>query len=586
MTIKNCINQMKKHWFLEKENTKLREKLTKALGISPVTAQVLINRGIENETEAELFFKSSLFDLPSPYLLKGMDKAVERIKTAIEKKEKIAIYGDYDVDGVTATALFYTFLNNLGANVTYYNPDRIKEGYGVNLEAIGKLKDEGVSLIISGDCGITAWKEVEEAKKLEVDFIVTDHHEPPEILPDAVSVLNPHQSGCPYPGKEITGVGVIFNLVIGLRRALRDSGFFKNNEPGEKASGGFSRGEPNLGDYLDLVALGTVADCASLTNVNRIFVKEGIKRMLNSKRAGMIALKEVSGIREEVTSFDLGFKLGPRVNASGRLKSASVAVELLTSENLENARELAKILNQENSKRQSIEEEIFLDAVSQIESNSGLLSSNSLVLASPNWHPGVIGIVASKIVERYQRPAILIAIGEDGIGKGSGRSVEGVNIYSALSECRELFEKFGGHELAAGMSIREENIDTFRKMLEKAVEKSDGDFISKLKIDCIVDLADISDSVVSELDLLAPFGIGNPEPVLLAKSAQVISQRLHKDKHLGFRIKQGERVFDAIWFNLKEPVTVPNQIDVVFTPEFNTWNGKREIRLKVRDADW
>lgn len=577
---------MKQHWLLERENTKLREKLTKALEISPITAQVLINRGIENETEAELFFKSSLFDLPSPNLMKGMDKAVERIKTAIERKEKIAIYGDYDVDGVTATALFYTFLNNLGVNVTYYNPDRLKEGYGVNAEAIGKLKDEGVSLIISGDCGITAWKEVKEAKKLEVDFIVTDHHEPPEILPDAVSVLNPHQPGCPYPGKEITGVGVIFNLAIGLRRALRDSGYFNRNEPGEKTSGGFLGAEPNLGDYLDLVALGTVADCAALTNVNRIFVKEGIKRMLNSKRAGVIALKEASGIREEVTSFDLGFKLGPRVNASGRLQSASVAVELLISQDLEKARELAKTLNQENSRRQSIEEEIFLDAISQIESNPSFLSSNSLVLASPSWHAGVIGIVASKIVERYQRPVILIAIGEDGIGKGSGRSVEGINIFSALSECRELFEKFGGHELAAGMSIREESIDRFRQMFEKAVEKSDGDFISRLKIDCLVDLTDITDSVVSELDLLSPFGIGNPEPVLLAKSAQVISQRLHKDKHLGLRLKQGDRVFDAIWFNLKEPVTVPDQIDIVFTPEFNTWNSKREIRLRIRDVDW
>ncbi len=564
---------MKKHWVLEKENTKLKEKLAKTLGVSHVTAQVLINRGIENETEAELFFKSSLFDLPSPYLLMGMDKAVERIKTAIEKKEKIAIYGDYDVDGVTATALFYTFLNNLAASVTYYNPDRIKEGYGVNLEAIKKLKDEGVSLIISGDCGITAWKEVEEAKKLEVDFIVTDHHESPEILPNAISVLNPHQSGCPYPGKEITGVGVIFNLVIGLRRALRDSGFFKNNEP-------------NLGDYLDLVALGTVADCASLTNVNRIFVKEGIKRMLNSKRPGIIALKEVSGIREGVNSFDLGFKLGPRVNASGRLKNASFAVELLISESLEKARELAKLLNGENSKRQNIEEEILLDAISQIESNPSFLNSKSLVLASPDWHPGVIGIVSSKLVERYQRPVVLLAIGEDGIGKGSGRSVEGINIYAALSECRELFEKFGGHELAAGMSIREENIDKFREMLAKAVEKSDADFISKLKIDCAVDLADISDSVVSELDLLAPFGIGNPEPVLLAKSVQVISQRIHKDKHLGLKLKQGERVFDAIWFNLKEPLTVPNQVDIVFTPEFNKWNGKKEIRLRVRDVDW
>ncbi|HSE84233.1 MAG TPA: single-stranded-DNA-specific exonuclease RecJ [Thermodesulfobacteriota bacterium] len=564
---------MKKHWIVEKENIKLRDKIIKTLGISSITAQVLINRGVKSETEAELFLKSTLFDLPSPYLLKGMDKAVDRVKTAIENKEKIAVYGDYDVDGVTATALFFTFLKNLGAGITYYNPDRLKEGYGVNFEAIKKLKNEDVSLIISGDCGITAWKEVEEAKKLNVDFIVTDHHKPPEKLPEAVSVLNPLQLGCLYPGKEITGVGVIFNLVIALRRALRDSGFFKNKEP-------------NLGDYLDLVALGTVADCAQLTNVNRIFVREGMARMLKPKRIGMRALKEVSGIRDVVNCFDIGFKLGPRVNASGRLNSAGIAVELLICEDLTKARELANILNQENSRRQSIEEGILQDAIAQVESNPEFLASNSLVLASPDWHPGVIGIVASRIVERYGKPAILIATGEGGIGKGSGRSVEGVNIYAALSECQELFEQFGGHELAAGISIKEENIDEFRRRFNKAVERFDGDLMPKLRIDRVIDLAEISESLVSELDLIAPFGIGNSEPVFLAKSVDVVAKRFYKDKHLSLRLRSGDKVFDAMWFNLREPVEVPDQIDVVFTPEFNTWNGKKEIRLRIRDIDF
>lgn len=563
---------MKKHWIVEKENSKLKEKLSKALGISPISAQVLLSRGIEDEAEAESFLKSNLFDLPSPYLLKGMDRAIERIKRAIEKGEKMAIYGDYDVDGVTSTALFYTFLKNLGAPITYYNPDRLKEGYGVNIDAIKKLKGQGASLIVSGDCGITACKEVEEAKKLGIDFIVTDHHKPPETLPEAVAVLNPHQAGCPYPGKEIAGVGVIFNLAIALRRALRNSGFFK-------------REEPNLGDYLDLVALGTIADCASLTNVNRIFVKEGVKRMSNPRRPGIVALKEVSGIEGEVNSYDVGFKLGPRINAGGRLQSAGVAVELLISEDLEKARGLAKILNHENSKRQQIEEEIFSDAISQVEGNQRFLEANSLVLSSPKWHPGVIGIVASRIVERYRRPAVLIAVGEGGIGKGSGRSFEGIDLYASLSECRESFEQFGGHELAAGISIKEERIDEFRDRFEKAVSERDGDFI-KLKIDCALDFTDVTDSVVSELGLLAPFGIGNPEPVFLSKSVDVISRRLFKDKHLSLKLRQKGRVFDAIWFNLKEPITVPNQVDVVFIPEISKWNGKREIRLKIKDIDW
>ncbi len=564
---------MKKQWVIEKQNPKLKEKLAKTLEISPVTAQVLINRGINDEAQAELFLKSTLFDLPSPYLMRGMDKAVERIKKAIQDKEKIAIYGDYDVDGVTATSLLYIFLNSLGTNVTYYNPDRIKEGYGVNLQAVKRLRSEGVSLIVSADCGITASEEVKDAKKLGVDFIITDHHEPPETIPEAVSVLNPHQSGCAYPGKEIAGVGVIYNLAIALRRALRESGFFRKDEP-------------NLGDYLDLVALGTVSDCASLTNVNRIFVKEGMKRMLSPKRPGMVALKEVSGISGEVNSYDIGFKLGPRINASGRLQSAGVAVELLITEDLGKAKELAKILNQENSKRQNIEEDIFLDAVSEVESNPEFLRSNSIVLSSHNWHVGVIGIVATRLVEHYQKPTMLISIQESGIGKGSGRSVQGIDIHAVLSGCKELFEQFGGHELAAGISIKEERINEFRKRFEKAVSMSGKDFASKIRIDDVLGLSEITDEVVSELELLAPFGIGNPEPVFLAKSLDVLSERYFKDKHLSLKLKEKDRTFDAVWFNLKEPIKLPSRIDLVFTPEFNLWNGKKEIRLRIKDVDY
>ena len=503
----------------------------------------------------------------------GMDKAVERIKKALEQNETIAIYGDYDVDGVTSTALFFTFLKSLGANVTYYNPDRIKEGYGVNIDAVRKLSEDGVALIISGDCGITAVSEIEEAKNLGVDFIVTDHHQPPAVLPDAISILNPQLPSCKYPAKEIAGVGVIFNLAIGLRRALRDSGFFKN-------------GEPNLGDFLDLVALGTVADCAPLKDVNRILVKEGIKRMQSPKRIGLKALKEASSIKGEVSSFDLGFKLGPRVNAAGRMGSAASAVELLISEDIEEARELAKKLSRENSGRQGVEAEIIREAVEQVESDPLLLSANSIVISSRNWHPGIIGIVASRIVERYEKPTILIAIGEDGTGKGSGRSVNGVNIYEALSECRETLLQYGGHEQAVGISIREENIEKFREMFRSAVDSSDGGFETKLKIDCRVELSDISEELISEFETLEPFGIGNPEPVLYAEAVQVQSQRLLKEKHLSLKVKQGGKPLDAIWFNMKEPrLLKQDRIDIVFTPEFNNWNGKKELRLKVRDID-
>ncbi|MDA2917970.1 single-stranded-DNA-specific exonuclease RecJ [Desulfobacterota bacterium AH_259_B03_O07] len=564
---------MKNNWVIEKGNPKLSEKISKKLGISPVTALVLINRGIKNEVEAEQFLKCSLFDLPSPYLMKDMEKAVDRIKNALVKEEKIAIFGDYDVDGVTSTALLFTFLNNLGINVTYYNPDRIKEGYGINIEAVKGLKTEGASLIISVDCGITAYEEVKEAKNLGVDFIITDHHKPPEILPDAIAILNPNQDGCNYPSKEITGVGVIFNLVIALRRSLRDSGYFKNKEP-------------NLADYLDLVALGTVADCASLKDVNRIFVKQGIKRLSTPKRLGMQALKEASSIPGDVNAYDIGFKLGPRVNASGRLNSAGIAVELFISEEMERARELAERLNNENSKRQKMEGDILNEAVSHIETNPNVLNSNSIVLSSRDWHQGIVGIVASKITERYQKPAVIISVQENGIGKGSARSVEGINIYDVLSECTDLFEEFGGHELAAGITIKQENIDEFRIRLDKIISESDVNYYSKLRIDGFLDLSDINESLVSELIDLAPFGIGNPEPVFVSRSVDVASQRILKDKHLSLNLKQKKRVFNAIFFNINNQVKVPKQIDIVFTPEFNIWNGKKSIQLRIKDINW
>jgi single-stranded-DNA-specific exonuclease len=500
-----------------------------------------------------------------------MDKAVERIKRAIGSREKIAIYGDYDVDGVTSTALFYTFLKGLGADVIFYNPDRLKEGYGVNMEAVRKLAEGGVTLFISGDCGITAVKEVEEAKRLGADFIVTDHHKPPEELPDAVAILNPQLSDCKYPGKNIAGVGVMFNLAVALRRALREDGFFKGSEP-------------NLADYLDLVALGTVADCAPLTDVNRIFVKEGMKRMENPKRTGLLALKEASCIAGAVNTYDLGFKLGPRINASGRLSTAGKAVELFISDDIGSAREIAKALSRENSYRQNMEGEIFAEAVRQIESDPGILNANSIVLASPGWHPGVIGIVASRIVERYDKPAILIAIDGNGIGKGSGRSVEGINIYGALSECRDLFEQFGGHEQAAGISIKAERIDELRVMFEKSVAGSGHAYKPRLDIDCEVEFPELTDALLTELGMLEPYGIGNPEPVLMTRSVEVVSQRVFKDKHIGLRLRQGTKTLDAIWFNAAEEL--PGRIDLAFTPEFNKWNGKREIRLRVLDGSW
>jgi single-stranded-DNA-specific exonuclease len=562
---------MKDNWVVRKENKRLRDKISKSLDISPITAQLLVNRGYEGEQEAELFLRSTLFDLPSPFLLKDMEKAIERIKRAIYKREKIAIYGDYDVDGVTSTALLYSFLSGIGANVIYYNPERLSEGYGVNFPAVEKLARLGVTLIISGDCGITAVREIERAKNIGVDFIVTDHHHPPSVLPPAEAILNPLQPGCSYPGKEMAGVGVVFNLAIGVRRALRDAGFFKGKEP-------------NLGDMLDLVALGTVADCAPLTGVNRIFVKEGIARMEKPKRCGLIALKEVSGLGGEVKALDLGFRLGPRVNASGRLASAKAAVELLVTDDLEHARSLADVLNRENSRRQQIEGEILGEAVSMLKADPKLLSGPCIVLASRSWHPGAIGIVASRLLEMYRKPVVLIAVDEEGVGKGSARSMEGVDIYELLSRGGELFMHFGGHELAAGFSIREEDIETLRLTLSGEDKESYPAYESKITIDCEIDLEDMNEALASEISLLEPFGIGNPEPVFLSRGVTVASTRVLNDRHLSLFLRKGERSFGSIWFNFSEIPPAGATVEMVYTPEFRMWNGKRELRLRVIDV--
>lgn len=563
---------MKKSWILQKENNKLSDKISKSLDISPITAQLLINRGINTAEEAHQFLNSSLFDLPSPFLMNGMQKAVQRIITAIENMEKIGIYGDYDVDGVTSTALLYCFLKELGSRVTYYNPDRFTEGYGVNLDAIIKLKDEGVKLIISGDCGITAVDEVQKAKELGIDFIITDHHKPPEQIPDAIAVLNPQLSDCTYPGKEITGVGVIFNLALALRRTLRESGFFEGSEP-------------NLGTYLDLVALGTVADCGSITNVNRILVKEGLKRMTAPKRQGLIALKEASSIKGDVSSFDIGYRLGPRINASGRLNTARQAVELFISNDPQSAKELASILNKENSNRQNIEAKILEDAFSMIDSGAEFKESNSIVLCSKNWHQGVIGIVASRIVEKYLKPTFLIALDGSGKGKGSGRSLDGINIYSALTECSDLFEEFGGHDLAAGITIKEQNIEEFKNRFNSALKGSKEKFVRNIIVDAELETERISRELISEFGNLAPYGIGNPEPVFLSKSLEIVNQKMFNEKHMSLKLKNGTKTYDAVWFNSKLQLEPENKIDIVFTPEINTWNGSHNLRLRIIDAD-
>jgi len=565
---------MKPNWVLAAQNKKLSNKISSSLSINPITAQVLINRGIKNEVDAETFLTPKLFDLPSPNLMKDMEKAVERLNAALVDNHKVAIYGDYDVDGVTSTSLFYNFLTSLGMDVITYNPDRINEGYGINKGAVDKLYNSKTELVISCDCGITAYDEVEYAKSMGIDFIITDHHLPPGKVPEAAAVLNPNQKECNYPDKDIAGVGVIFNFAIAFRRFLRDNGHFNNNEP-------------NLGDFLDLVALGTVADCAAITNTNRIFIKEGIKRMQQPKRVGIRALKEVSGINGPVTSFDIGFKLGPRINAAGRLDDPRVAVELLIAKDFDKAKQIAGDLNNENIKRQNIEKDILKEAVAMVEGSLEFQKMDALVLGSAKWHQGVIGIVASRICEMYGKPTFLIAIDENGTGKGSGRSIEGVDLHKILTGLGDLFEASGGHKMAAGITIREENIDLFRKefsdKISKLKIKKNG---KKIDIDIKVDFDDINFDLISEFEQLSPYGIGNNEPSLLIESANIKSQKVFKNKHLGITFSKDGKTYSGIWFNLKEIINLPEIVDIVFNPQVNEWQGKKEIRFNIKDIYW
>lgn len=547
------------------------EKISAKLGILPITAGLLVNRGMSSAQDAEAFLSASLSDLPSPFLMKGMEEAVRRLCRCVYEKEKVAVYGDYDVDGVTATSLLTSFLRVLGCDVTYYIPDRFTEGYGVNSSALRTLKQKQVTLVISVDCGITAADEVAQARTLGMDFIVTDHHSLLGQLPEAAAVLNPHQTDCRYPGKELAGVGVAFNLALALRRTLREEGFFK------------TVAEPNMGDFLDLVSLGTVSDRVPVENVNRIMLKEGLKRMRTPKRLGLRALKEVSGISDGIEIFDLGFRLGPRINAAGRMDSADKAVELLLADSLEEAFSLAKFLDERNLERRGIEEKTLRDATRMVESAPEYAESNSLVLSSRKWHKGVIGIVASSLAGSCGKPAFLISVDENGVGRGSGRSFGGINIFSVLSKCEDLLVEFGGHAYAAGVTVLEEKIGLFRERFSQELEKSGQKPESRLDIDSEIGLSSISDVLVSEIESLSPFGEGNPEPLFLSRAVDVVDQRLLKDQHVLFRVRGDDSVVNCIWFYASRK-HLPEKMDLVFSLRFNVRNGEREPRLFIKDA--
>ncbi|MBM4330312.1 MAG: single-stranded-DNA-specific exonuclease RecJ [Deltaproteobacteria bacterium] len=571
---KCCLNnRVKKRWevcsFDGFDDSSLKE-----LGISPLTAQILSNRGISNLDQAKRFLSPALSDLPDPFTMKNIDQAVARIEKAVRHQEKITIFGDYDVDGATATAVLLLFLKSLGASVDFYIPHRLQEGYGLNIEAVKKIQAEGAKLLITADCGISNPEEVRWAVGRGMDVIVSDHHEIPETLPPALAILNPKQKDCPYPFKELAGVGVAFNLVIALRSRLRQNGTWQGLTV------------PNLKEYLDLVALGTVADVVPLIGVNRILVQFGLIQLARSTRPGISALKEISKMGEmPLDTTGINFRLSPRINAAGRMEDAGQAVRLLTADDERETRLIAAHLDHLNSLRQRLEEKILIDARKMIESPSGISTTKSLVLASLDWHPGVIGIVASRLAEEYYRPTILIALKEN-LGKGSGRSIGPFPLYQGLKACQNLVERFGGHAQAAGLVIRPECIPDFSKAFEEVVHSllTEEDFIPRLSIDTFTKLDQMNESFLSELDSLSPFGIGNPEPVLAVADLTVLDSQLVGKNHMRLRLKEGRGTRSAIGFQMASWHPMAGEhMQMAFSPQVGFFQGKKTLQLKIID---
>ena len=556
---------MNKIWKIKKIDESLVEEYTSKFNVTEFTAKMLIAKGIE-EGSVPNYLEPEISKLYDPYLLEDMDKMVERIIQAKESNEKVAIYGDYDVDGITSITLMYSFLRDLGLDVIYYLPDRQEEGYGLNNNAILYLKDQGVSLIITVDCGISAIDEVEYANTLGLDVCITDHHECSALLPAAYSIVNPKRPDSKYPFSSLAGVGVSFKVLDAITKKL--------NMPKEAYL-----------KYLDIVAVGTIADIVPLVDENRIITSNGLKMLQNTKNEGLKALMKVAKITN-VDSDNVSFGLAPRINASGRMADATVAVKMLLSTNPLEAYNYAKVLDEQNIKRQDVERKIYEEAIEKIES-LGLDKKKSIVVEGENWHQGVIGIVASKLTEKYLKPVILLTYDGDKT-KGSGRIPQGISLYDALTECKEYLTAFGGHELAAGLTLETKNIPEFREKFEQTIQQmKPDDFVRNIDIDFEVNKKNMTFEVINQIESLAPFGQKNKRPVFVYKNLKVISISTLKDnKHLKFRLQDGDFQVDAIFFKAgdrRDEVRLSDKIDVILTMSVNEFMGYKNIQFLVVD---
>ena len=557
-------------WELQEQDEAVVASLQQGLGVSPVIARLLCNRGLTTVQKAKDFLNKSIDSLYDPLLIPDMDKAVARIEQAVAAGEKITIFGDYDVDGITSTSVLYRYLTGRGATVEYYIPNRCEEGYGISRAAVDRIRENGSTLIVTVDSGITAIDEVEYAKSLGIDTVVTDHHECQEHLPDAAAVVNPKRVDSRYPFKDLAGVGVVFKLVCAMNR--------RENL------------QKTIDDFAGLVAFGTIADVMPLVGENRVIVALGMTRIEHSRNPGLKALVARAGVEHRrIRASTIGFTLAPRVNAAGRVGGARRAVELFLTQDPLEADEIAASLCEANRVRQEEEDKILRRALAQIEQDEDFSKHKIIVLAGKEWHHGIIGIVSSRLSDRYYLPSIMISFDEDGVGKGSCRSIASFNIYEALEKCSDYLEKFGGHALAAGLTVRRENYEAFRSAILEIADSqlTDEDLSPKINIDCEIDARDISMDTVMDIRYLEPYGMGNPAPVFLCRGLVIVDiYPLSGDKHLRLTLRHGNLTFAAFLFGHSSSqfeFLRGERIDICCNIDLNTFRGVSSVQVVIKD---
>ena len=558
---------MNKKWQIFEPDKNKIEEIKSKYKVNQLLATILANRNILKEEDIRLFLNPTRNDFYNPFLITDMDIAVNRIIKAIENKENITIYGDYDVDGITSITVLKSFLNDIGVETNTYIPNRLIEGYGLNKEAIDKISKKGCNLMITVDCGISAIEEIEYANSLGIETIITDHHEAGNEIPKAIAVIDNKRKDSKYPFRELAGVGVVFKLIqaIGITLKLKEESYLK---------------------YLDIVCIGTISDIVPLVDENRVIAKLGLLLVAQTKNIGLRSIINSSGYNK-IDSNTISFGVAPRINACGRMGKAEEALELFLSKDKNEVNELTNKLNEHNRKRQETEKAIFENALEKIKAEH-LDENKAIIVGGENWHHGVIGIVSSKITEMYFKPSILLSFEEDGIGKGSGRSIPGFDLHEALTKCSDTIEKFGGHSMAVGITVKKDNLEKFKKEFEQIATQSKIDeIIPIINIDAKVDLSDIDKEMVESLKQLEPFGEANKMPVFAFKNLKIDSIRaLSEGKHLKLTLKDNNYIINAIGFNigyLANEYRIGDKIDVAGVLEINTFNGVDNLQINIKD---